>query len=766
MTRETLQIVEVDVPYCNLTYGTSPCPAALGGDYPRKCYNMRKSCQSPIHFGAPAEPTGGPDRSYDQGDTLTNADFAINADFFFAVDLSFPSGPSGCIMELGAFVTGLYLGVTSGNLVFRAGDGGTGHPSNCAKVSVDVSDYEGKIGTLYGAVDVSANSVALYWREAFVNEVVTLGTNAAVGAFPSGEWSGSQNGGLGTVVVTTCTDEDATDYSGTIYGARVFDSAIFEPVTPDNIKTLRYSKQQNGLPRSERVYPLLRSVSTNPAWVSLGGAGNETGPLGKRARVAIKLGDAQDSDIWLDKYQAERKSGTAQTDEGGYDPLSRGTHWGKMQARWPYYVGAAIRVLEGEVGQSISAMRARHYVVDEISGPGAGDSVTITAKDILDLADNDKAKCPSPSGGSLETDIDESGLPSFGLLPENIGAEYPSSGTARIGSEIVTYTRSGDTITITARALWGSEASSHDAGDTFQDCFVVENEPIADVAYDLLANYAGINTDFLPLTDWQTEAGVWLSGFNLTTVISEPTGVSKLMGELGDFGVMFYWDDVEQEIGFRANRPLNQGEVAASLSDNATFLERSLTVEDMTDKRISSIIFEHGVINYAESVSDSENYSRAYAVSSALPYSVQRYHVIRSRWLGLGGDDTIAQPVSQRMLSRFATTPKRLKFDCDAKDVSNLALGAPITVSTRVLQDETGLGSGVQMQVMSIEEKQAGHRLEVRAQSYSFTGRYGFITENTRTDYGSATAEEKLKGTYIVDDTLTFSDGSSAYIMF
>lgn len=771
MSRELLQIVELDVNYCNLTYGTSPCTAVLGTDGVRKCYNTFKTCQDTEHFGAPQEPSGGPDRSYDQGDTLTAGDFTRNADFFFAVDLTIPSAPTGCVWELGGAATGAYLGFTSGNIVFRCGDGASGTPTNAAKIDVSPSDITGKSGTLYGQIDVSANTVQLWWRSQGVNEIVLIGDDTAVGSFT--DWAGSASGGCGTVSGAAPVDEDATDFNGTIAKLRVFDSTDFEPAAPDNIKVLRFARSQSGIPRSERVYPCLQSVSTNPVEINLGGANERIGAFGKRARVRVRLQDFADSDAWFDKYQAGRKDGTAQTDEGGYNPLERGTFFSKFRRRFPYYTGRTLRVREGYVGDSLASMRTRHYVVEEWHGPDAAGRVEIVAKDILSLADNKKAKCPKPSTGKIGAAIEETGLPSFDLIPETVGDEYPASGTAAIGSEIVTFTRSGDTVTLTGRAQGGSEASSHSQDDTFQLCYTTTSTPIEDVAYELLTDFAGVDTSFITQSDWQDEGSRWLAGFNLTTIISKPTGVTDLMAELSQFGALWWWDDVNQKIRMRANRPLDFDETAPSVSDATSFIEDSIDRDDLYDQRISRVLFYHGVIDYTQSVTGAgENYRRGEvpvdsSAEGPTEYNQEATYEVFSRWLGNAGDDGIASAVTARLLNRYRDTPEQITFDYDVKDNASVDVASPVTITSRIFQDETGNPQPVEMQVTSVEEVVPGHRLRAKAQSYQFSGRYGFITENSRPDYASSTDAQKAKGTYIVDETtLVFGDGAGPYLIF
>src|SRR5262245_5600616 len=52
MTR-VIQFVEIDVPHCALTYGTSPCQASLSSSPPtgtRKCFNSLATCQDRANF--------------------------------------------------------------------------------------------------------------------------------------------------------------------------------------------------------------------------------------------------------------------------------------------------------------------------------------------------------------------------------------------------------------------------------------------------------------------------------------------------------------------------------------------------------------------------------------------------------------------------------------------------------------------------------------------------------------------------------------------
>lgn len=544
------------------------------------------------------------------------------------------------------------------------------------------------------------------------------------------------------------------------------DTANFNKTT----RTVRFGRNQSGLPKGTLVYPALQGVSTNPASINLGND-DRTGPLGKRARVTVDLLDFADSDLAEDPYQAERISGAAQFSGTGYVPRESGTFFGRQHARNPYYVGRALRVLDGYAGEALAAMRTRHYVITDRAGPDMAGRVRITAKDVLDLADNEKALCPTPNTGKLAVEIaGDDAAPVFGIEPAGTGdAEYAASGRLCIGSEIMTFTRAGDTFTVVRRGLDGTSAESHARGDLVQQCYRVENTAIHEVAQELLEDFAGIDSAFVPIADWEAEA-IWLHGFELTATVAKPTGVAKLIGELAEHGAFWWWDDVAQEIRMRVNRPPAWNETLPALTDAAHLVEGSLGVSDLEDQRLTQLIFWHGQIDATGDANDGENYARAFVAvndgGSANRHDQDRMREVFSRWLG-PGNDSVAQAVARRLANRFEVTPRQVTFTLDAKDRAVLTPGDLFTLTTRALQDATGASVATQMQVISVEEHQPGHALRVTAITSSLLGRYGLITGNSRPDYSGSTAEQIAKGTYIVNSgTLLFSDGTGPYVTF
>lgn len=536
--------------------------------------------------------------------------------------------------------------------------------------------------------------------------------------------------------------------------------------------TLRFARNQSGLPRGVTIFPALSSVSTNPASVNLSGIDPSRSALGKRASVTVTLQDFTYHDTLTDPYRAERVSGAAQADGIGYDPGSRGTFLAKMHARWPYYLGRNLRVLEGYEGEALSAMRTRNYVVTGWKGPDAAGVVTITAKDILDLADKDKARAPVESRGKLQAAITATST-SFTVEPASVGDEYDTAGILTIGREVMRFTRSGDVFTITERGAYGTTSATHAAKDVVQQGLEYVDQGADAIISDLLTTFAGIPSGYMDTAQWATEIGTWLGGMTFSAVITKPEGVATLIGELSQHGFMIWWDEVAQKIKVRANRPLNIGETYVSVSDAANIIEGSVSVEDAEDERASRILFWHGVIDPTDTVTDGKNFRSLY-VATALEYETEatynesRVKEIFSRWFGTGGDDANAAVVADRLISRYRLMPVNAKFRIDAKDRGVVGLADLIEAETRQITDATGAVTPTLLQVQSVEETDPGHAVEIVAQSFRIDGRFGFIMPDGSPDYTSATADEIATGCFILDESVssTFPDNTRPYVMY
>ena len=567
------------------------------------------------------------------------------------------------------------------------------------------------------------------------------------------------------------------DYCTRTFGVGVCNASLGGPVTNKcfntfftcpvrnrfnkGVLTYRFVQPSASYPKGQTFFPCLKDVTQRAAMANIAGADARLDSLGRRARVTATFSDFTYHDRFMDKYQSERVSGAAQLSGVGYDPEDKGTFWTKFRARNPNYAGRPMRIITGYVdGGVLTIETTRHYIATDFNGPDNDGNVSIEGKDILAIADNDRAVVPRPSRGVLTLDLDENAT-QFQITPTGIGnLEYPSSGIAAIGSELVTFTRSGNTITLTERGVNGTQQRRHRQGDTFQLTFSPRNQRIDHVVRDILIE-AGVPSSFIPMADWEEEAGRWAPTLRLTADIMKPEGAARLIGELAILGVTIWWDDVDQEIKFLVNRP-NDLEQVKDLNDTSTNI--SVTKQDRDDARLTEVIFRSVQIDPSRGVS-ADNFSRTRVTvdaESKLPeaYGDTRIKEINCRWLNQGNDAAV-RILSIRYLNRFKFSPVRYVIELDYKDDMSIADVARIT-SYRI----TGPTGELQEQLAQVTMRNdliSGHKLEVMLQQFQFDQRYGFITENTRPSYNDSSEAQKSRGAYFVGESGLFDDNEGPY---
>lgn len=531
-------------------------------------------------------------------------------------------------------------------------------------------------------------------------------------------------------------------------------------------RTLRYCQPRSTTPKGATWFPVMQGQPSEfSATVNIAGSDSDLSAFGRRATVSVTLTDFRDHERLLDPYQAQRVSGAAQADGVGYDPYSRGTHFGKLKARWPYYAGRPLRVNFGYLVNGLpTEVSTRHYVLTNVSGPDESGKVVISGSDVLDLADDKRTRVPEASNGKLVTDI-EADATVLTLSPEGVGdLEYEASGRARIGSELVDYTRSGDVFTLTARGVNRTAAAAHKALDTFQRVKSYVNARVDHVIADLLTE-AGVDATFLPITEWEAEVDRWLSGTRITRDITEPTGIKTLMSTIVPLGFSLWWEGADQDIRLKANRPVD-GDQIWDVDDRNSILDVSITEDDK--QRASAVLFWTVQKDPTKSASSGDNYSRTWAAGDPSALEAWRYGSGAVKnfycpWLETGADG-IVRVAARRLLRRFEKTPKRIEVELDAARFAGIRLTDVIRVRTSGLQDETGLEQTALYQVISRSEPKPGERIKIIAQSYQFDGRFAYATPIDAPNYLAASPAQRDPGMFAADPiTKLMPNGDSPY---
>jgi len=454
--------------------------------------------------------------------------------------------------------------------------------------------------------------------------------------------------------------------------------------------------------------PCLKSISLSPAQI------DAKNGMGLRASCDIRLQDFPHDDIRIDPYVNGRT----------YIPINQGTYFGKLKARNPFYNARIMRVYTGFLNTdgsfSANKFERRTFVIEAWDGLDALGVTRIMGKDVLKLASDERAVCPIPSQGRLNLDMTAIAT-SFTVTPSGVGADYDASGYVRVGSEVMSYTRSGDVFTV-VRGQRNTLAATHKQLDTVQLCKEFLGQTSQNIVYDLLTNFANVSTSYIDKSAWDAEQVGYLPRL-YNALITTPTGVSKLITELSEqVGFFLYWDEVVEKIVFRAIRPNSGSEQITALTSQYNLLADSLKLKDIVDDRVNEVWVYYGVLDPSKNLSEDANYSNLYVASNVVNQSdVQnrdiRIKKILSRWIT---DGAAAIELGQRYLERFANAPVEADFMLDAKD-SNLKLCDFVTIESKQKQDFTGSPLELLLQITKRVEKQTGTTWAFTARQFAYS---------------------------------------------
>ncbi|MCK4501180.1 hypothetical protein KAU11_11835, partial [Candidatus Babeliales bacterium] len=457
----------------------------------------------------------------------------------------------------------------------------------------------------------------------------------------------------------TCNTTEATECYNTFATCQsIPDYDLVNPLT------LSFAKPQSDLPDEVYIIPSVKSISTSPGRINVGGRSGKDQPLGRRAQITVSFQDHPHSDNFTDPYLSSRT----------YDPLIQGTFWGKWLKRNPYHQGRALRLYEGYYGQTIAEMRVRHYVIDTITLPDSKGNVKLVAKDILTLADNKKAQAPTLSTGMLLTDITDTTTDI--IVTSAIIGDYTSYPTdiIRIEEELIRYTglyTNGDGNLVFTGLTRGSDntiASSHDLEDTVQACLEYDITRPDLVAYDLITNYGNVLPTQIDIIGWNSEGGDWLATYTVTRIISEPTGVTELLGQLCEQALMYmWWDEYEALVKLRVLHP--PLEVVPLITEEGNLLQNSVSIKTETDLVATEIWASYNPINPVN-IKERKDFKTTTALidavlESSFALGVRKVYSIIASWIQ---SDAIITQLTSTLLYRYSSAPIFLTFTLDAKD--------------------------------------------------------------------------------------------------
>ncbi|MBD3803555.1 MAG: hypothetical protein IE919_09995 [Thioclava sp.] len=507
------------------------------------------------------------------------------------------------------------------------------------------------------------------------------------------------------------------------------------------------------VPGLSYVIPSLVSVSTQPAMINLAGGNDNAQGIGLRAVCRLVFADHPHTDRVVDPY----------IDGRSWDPMdrSRGSFWSRWIARNKYRQNIEIIVYEGYAGQTLAQMVRRTYFLQAISYPDASGKVAIEGKDILARIEERKAQAPLASPGVLHLDIDAA-VDSFEVANAT-EADYPASGTLRIGDEVMTYSAraasaNGLTISGVVRGTDGTAADDHSAEDTVQICLRFDNLRVDEALSLLFLGYSGIPASYLNTSAWASEVSDHLSLFRINGLVTEPTGVTELVSEIQIQSSCFiWWDERSALVNLKALRAVSGG--IPLLTDADHLLAGSFAISEAPKERVSQVWVYYDMRDPTGSVKAAKNY-RTVSVFADLSsegqdlYGEPSIRKIYARFLRSSG---LADTVASKVITRFVDIPARARFQLDAKD-RDLWLGDAVRISHPLDVDPFGNRRVRIWTITSAEEISPGEVVEYVAEDTTLYGRIVLILPAGALDYGVDGYDEG--GCFIGDAAGLLSDGS------
>lgn len=398
--------------------------------------------------------------------------------------------------------------------------------------------------------------------------------------------------------------------------------------------------------------------------------------------------------------------------------IGRGSFFGKLKER-NILANKAVRVKYWQRLNGVdSLVRENKYIITDIKR-GSKDSWTLTGKDVLYKADDEKAQFPKVVTGELVPDI-TAGTTSI-LMNADISEWTPiNKYCAVIGKDICIITAAtGDenTVTLTvARAstinlgsrVITNEPASHSSGDEVFRGRVFLNDDLADV-FAAIYEDAGISTSEYDGAGMTSELDSWLGNISnsIDAIFYESKESTRVLDDICATFMLDIWTDTALgKIKLKATTPWNT--TAATLEEDKTIIYGTVSIDEPKDLHYSRAFLQYDKRRLTES-DDDVNFARSsLALNTDLEganfYDEEKVKKIGKSIILSNKSNNIesADLTTVRYAQRFSNRPQRISFEIEEKDLS-FALGDVVEIITKDNQDIYGNPKqGVRAQVTQI----------------------------------------------------------------
>lgn len=530
-------------------------------------------------------------------------------------------------------------------------------------------------------------------------------------------------------------------------------SAGFNSITTAFGNKLIFTTETSSIPSGVTAFPVIQSISTSPTKIDLKG-------ISKRAVIKITLKDFAFHDRGIDPY----------VDTRAFNPMESGTFFSRFLARNKYLQNRKLVLKTGYIDEENPDLllsddfEEREYIIDSISG-GDGGTVTISAKDILKFTQEKNARIPQASIGQVAI-ANPVGTTDIEIQLDTAGG-YKNTGYVRIDDEIIFYDGIvNNKLLQCQRGKFNTVIEEHSEETKVQECIFYDDTNVIDIVYDIFVNYTETPINFIDKSDWESGAGIWLTSYRLTRLLSTPESVFKILEEIiNNAQIIIWWDELLKKIRLRPLANQIPGEVIRLYTDD-DILQNSINITEKPLERVSQITYDYNLRNQVADITKSENYKNAEIFvdsdsESPFEWGLPSFKDIKGNWVTFAG---IAREVSSRILTRLRDVPYEMTIELDIGNC-DIRTGDFVYIETKSLVDIDGQAKRVPYLVMEMTENKLGHSYKFLLQNYVLPdGRVGLIAPNDLLDYTLESEINKNKYIFISGDDGKMSNGDEGFV--
>ena len=501
------------------------------------------------------------------------------------------------------------------------------------------------------------------------------------------------------------------------------------------------------------------SVSTSKAQINVSGILDGKAPFGVHGSCSVTMPDFVWDDHVGDFYLGSRVN------------LPKRMFWAVWTARNTFFGDMEIVIYDGYEGDTLAAMRQRLYKLDNVSGPDASGQVTLQGIDPLIEAEGKTSKFPAAMDVKLVSAITSSATTIRVVTNEesNLSRVFGIGGSKGviIGSEIMFYTAYSVVsagiydLTGVTRGVLVTTAAAAAAEARVQRIGYFQDVPTWECGQYLITDHTPLAASLIS-PSWLDEGGTFLTTFRSTTVITTPTDVDVLLGEICQQGMFYiWWGEYTQQIQMRAVRP-PRGAVTL-IGMDSEIIAGSAALRREPQSMLTRVFVYYSPIDPTKT--EKSNYRVVDGVVESLnevPQAAGKAFTleITARWINTSAH---AQMLIARILSRYRDVPRFLTIRVSAKD-REITVGDICDVTTREIVDSEGRFRSTRWQAISWEEITQGEVYLLDMQTYELIGKFGNWMGAAAPDYASATDAEKADGAWWADAAGLMPDGSDGYL--